>query len=174
MIPKKSIIALVVLAGIGTALWLAHRNPNPLPASAKADRVLVEKSRRRLTLFRNDTPLKSYRIALGGSPVGQKQHEGDKRTPEGQYSINGRNQRSVYHLALHVSYPSPQQEDIARKREGSPGGNVEIHGLYNGLGWLGALHRLRDWTAGCIAVTNTEVEEIARAVPNGTRIEIVP
>jgi len=162
MIPKKSIIMLVVLTGIGAALWLAHRNPNPLPASAKADRVLVEKSRRVLTLFRNDTLIKSYRIALGGSPIGQKQQEGDKRTPEGRYVINGRNQRSTCHLALHISYPSPQQEDSARKRGVSPGGNVEIHGLYHGLGWLGGLHRLRDWTAGCIAVTNTEIEEIAR------------
>lgn len=98
--------------------------------------------------------------------------EGDGKTPEGLYVIDYRNQRSQFHLSLHVSYPRPEQVARAKKKGISPGGMIMIHGLRNGAGFLGRFHRLADWTTGCIAVTNEEIEEIWRVVPDGTSIEI--
>jgi murein L,D-transpeptidase YafK len=156
------------------ALFCANHEWNPLSPDAKADRILVEKAARRLTLFRGSTALKSYRIALGRSPVGPKEREGDHRTPEGIYSIDRRKPDSAFHRALHISYPSPSDIAQATKRGVAPGGDIMIHGIRNGLGWIGAFHRIRNWTSGCIAVTDVQIEEIWRAVPNGTPIEIRP
>jgi murein L,D-transpeptidase YafK len=143
-----------------------------LPPDAIADRVVVEKATRVLTLLSGNRVLKTYPIRLGRNPSGAKTREGDGRTPEGQYLIDHRNPTSRFHLALHVSYPS--QTDIARAAAARvpPGGDIMVHGLPNGLGWLGRLHQLFDWTNGCIAVTDREIEEIYRAVPDGTPIEI--
>ena len=141
---------------------------------ARADLVVVEKARRTLTLYRGRTVLKTYRVALGRNPEGHKQQEGDGRTPEGTYVIDSRKADSRFYRALHVSYPNAEDRRRARSRGVSPGGAIMIHGLPNGWGTIGAAHRLRDWTDGCIAVTNEEIEEIWRLVPNGTRIEIRP
>ncbi len=146
----------------------------PLPDGAVADQVLVEKSARRLTLLREGKVLKQYHVALGKQPVGDKEQEGDKRTPEGEYKIDWRNAGSRYHLALHISYPDKSDTEQARAKGLSPGGDIMIHGLRDGLGWIGRLHRMLDWTNGCIAVTNPEVEEIGQAVRDGTPIKIVP
>lgn len=140
----------------------------------RADRVVVEKGLRRLTLLRDHRVLESYRVALGPSPVGAKQCEGDGRTPEGLYSIDSRNRDSAYHRALHVSYPERRDVENARHVGCRPGGAIMIHGLKNGFGAIGAAHASVDWTAGCIAVTNEEIEEIWRLVPNGTPLEIRP
>ncbi len=149
--------------------------PNlPLFSNRIADRVLVEKKARRLTLFRNNTPLKTYEIALGRQPEGAKRFEGDNKTPEGRYVIDTRKKNSSYHRALHISYPSSRDAAFAAQQGRSAGGSIMIHGLPNGMGSLGSFHRLRDWTAGCIAVTNTEIEELWRAIPDGTPIEIRP
>lgn len=121
-----------------------------------------------------DTVVKSYRIALGGVPKGHKECQGDNRTPEGHYIIDSRNKSSKYHRSLHVSYPNPADIRAAKKRGCNPGGDIMIHGLPNGYGWTGASHTAIDWTLGCIAVTNKEIEEIWRLVPNGTPIEIKP
>ena len=152
----------------------AHLNPHPLPSNAAANRVLVEKSARRLSLLRDGIILKNYRVALGHAPVGPKEQEGDQRTPEGTYLVDFHKADSDFHLALHISYP--EQRDIDRASAGgtSPGGDIMIHGLANGKGWIGAFHRLTDWTAGCIAVTDFEIEEIWRAVADGTPVEIRP
>lgn len=154
----------------------AMLSPQPPPrlSSRIADRVLVEKNARRLTLFRNNRPIKSYEIALGRQPVGAKQFEGDNKTPEGRYVIDFRKRNSSYHRALHISYPGPQEAAFAAKQKRSAGGNIMIHGLPNGMGSMGPLHRLRDWTAGCIAVTNNEIEELWQAIPDGTPIDIRP
>lgn len=152
----------------------AHLNLHPLPSNSIADRVLVEKSIRRLTLLRNDTLLKTYRVALGRAPVGPKEQEGDQRTPEGIYQIDFHKEDSDYHRALHVSYPEQQDTDRAAASGVPAGSDIMIHGLPNGRGWIGAFHRRSDWTAGCIAVTDFEIEEIWRAVPDGTPIEIRP
>jgi lipoprotein-anchoring transpeptidase ErfK/SrfK len=139
-----------------------------------ADWILVEKKARRLTLFRNHKPFKSYDIALGRQPEGPKRFQGDNKTPEGRYRIDSRKKNSDYYRALHISYPNSDDAAYATKQKRSAGGDIMIHGLPKGMGSLGPFHRLRDWTAGCIAVTNTEIEELWRAIPDGTPIEIRP
>ena len=118
--------------------------------------------------------LKEYHITLGFSPIGPKEREGDGRTPEGIYIIDFHKPDSAFHRALHVSYPSAQDNARAAEAGLSPGGDILIHGLPNGLGALGSAYRLRDWTAGCIAVTDPEIDEIYASVNDGTLIEILP
>jgi murein L,D-transpeptidase YafK len=127
-----------------------------------------------LSLFRDDKRLKSYRVALGRNPVGPKEQEGDMKTPEGIYEIDSRNPQSDYHLALHVSYPSDEDMARAAARGVNAGFDIMIHGIANGRGWIGAFHRLHDWTAGCIAITDEEIEELWRVTPDGTTVEIRP
>jgi len=174
--PRKHLIIAAAAAGALASLvgWANLPDSPPLSAGAVADRVVVEKSARTLTLLRHGTVLKRYRVALGGEPRGPKRRKGDERTPEGVYRLDYRNPRSNAHLALHVSYPD--SADVARARaEGVPPGDlIMVHGIINGLGWVGRLHRLADWTDGCVAVTNREMDEIWRAVPVGTPIEIRP
>lgn len=165
------IIAIITVLGVVSALSIkARRLENPLSANATADRVLIEKSKRRLTLLNKNTPLKTYEVSLGKEPEGKKIEEGDGRTPEGIYSIDRRKPNSKYHRALHVSYPSAGDITQAKARGVSPGGDIMIHGLPNGIGFIGKLHTKRDWTLGCIAVTNPEIEEIWRVVPDGATV----
>ena len=139
-----------------------------------ADKILIEKKARRLTLLRDSIPIRNYRIALGHAPEGPKTCQGDCRTPEGSYVVDRRNKYSLYHWALHISYPNEADRIAARKHKCSPGGDICIHGLPNGYGWIGKSHTLHDWTIGCIAVTDKEIEEIWSLVPNGTAVEIRP
>lgn len=166
-------LLVLCLAAIGVAA-AAYLNIHPLPREAVADRVLVEKSARRLTLLRNGAVLKTYRVALGHAPIGAKEYEGDQRTPEGIYTIDFHKPDSDYHLALHVSYPEQHDVDRAGAQGFSAGSDIMIHGLPNGRGWIGRFHRRKDWTSGCIAVADFEIEEIYRAVPDGTIIELRP
>ena len=138
------------------------------------DKVLIEKKKRLLTLISGGQAIKTYKIALGGNPVGPKERRGDNKTPEGNYTIVSRNRRSDYHLSLRISYPNGKDKKRAKELGVSPGGDIMIHGIKNGLGWLGGFHSEIDWTEGCIAVTDNEMEEIARLVPNGTPVEIRP
>lgn len=147
---------------------------DPLPPDTWADKVIVMKKEHVLMLMRGDHVLKTYKIALGGDPVGPKQQEGDHKTPEGFYILDRRNQRSRFYRSLHISYPNAEDQRRAAAKGISPGGDIMIHGLPNGFGWLGAAHRARDWTDGCLAVTDAEMDEIWRAVPDGTPIEIRP
>lgn len=159
-------------------LWVAFTTSaladSPLAGDAVADRVVILKARRELQLMRGGKVLKTYRVALGPDAVGQKEQQGDGRTPEGIYTISGRNVKSSYHRSLRVSYPTPEQREAARRKGVDPGGDIFIHGLPNGWGWIGSGHRLKDWTLGCVAVSNDEIEEIWRAVPDGTVVEIRP
>lgn len=139
-----------------------------------ADRVLVLKKERTLQLLSHGTVIKSYKVALGGEPLGPKTRQGDHKTPEGIYVLDSRNAHSQFYKSIHISYPTPEQRTVARKKGFSAGGDVYVHGLPNGYGFVGASHRLKDWTDGCIAVTNEEIDEIWRAVPDGTPIEIRP
>lgn len=172
-----------------TVLAVAALAPGPAAASTtnpaavplyqqigKADYILVEKAARRMTLWRNREVLREYPIRLGLNPVGTKQREGDSRTPEGLYWIEGRNPNSAFHLSLKISYPAPWDVIMASHRGDNPGGDIVIHGLPNGTNPARALdiHRRVDWTDGCIAVTNQEMEEIWSLVPDGVAIEIVP
>ena len=139
-----------------------------------ADRVVIEKAARKMTLYRGQNGIRSYRIALGSDPTGKKQCQGDNRTPEGQYIIDGRNKNSRYHLSLHISYPNAADREAAERLRCNPGGDIMIHGLANGYGWVGKLHTAYDWTLGCIAVNNQEIEEMWSLVPNGTPVVINP
>jgi murein L,D-transpeptidase YafK len=138
------------------------------------DRILIEKKARRLTLFCQGRLIKTYRVALGREPVGRKTTEGDGRTPEGCYIIDYCNADSKFHLALHISYPNEADKRRAAARGVSPGSDIMIHGLMNGTGRMGKRHLARDWTLGCVAVTDKEIDEICRMAPVGTKVEIVP
>jgi murein L,D-transpeptidase YafK len=161
-----------LIAGIACSLALASLAH--AAESTKADRLLIEKAARRLTLFANDAPIRTYTVSLGGNPVGPKQREGDQRTPEGLYSINARNSNSSFHRSLQISYPDEEDRARASSAGVDPGGLIMIHGIRNGLGWVGRLHRFFDWTDGCIAVTDAEMDEIWELVEIGTPVEIKP
>lgn len=170
-----ALFAAGLLLALGLEFTQALRTVPAMAASdEQASRVVIDKAARRLTLERDGRVLARYAIALGSAPIGQKQREGDGRTPEGVYSVDFKHPGSRYHLALRISYPDERAQAAARQAGVSPGGDIMIHGIRNGLGWLGAFHRERDWTDGCIAVTNAEIREIWTRVPHGTPVEIRP
>jgi murein L,D-transpeptidase YafK len=166
------LVAIVLL--IGGIYVYAHRVCNPVPVGTMIDRIVVEKSARKLSIFAGDKQLKSYRVALARNPIGAKEEEGDMKTPEGLYWIDWRNPESDYHLSLHVSYPSEEDNARAAKRGVNAGFDIMVHGIRNGGGWIGAFHRTHDWTAGCIALSDEEIEELYRVTPDWTPIEIRP
>src|SRR4030042_4077098 len=139
-----------------------------------ADRILIEKSARRLMLISQGEVLKSYKIALGGNPIGPKERQGENKTPEGTYVIDGRNKDSRFHLSLRISYPNERDKNRAKELGVSPGGDIMIHGIKNGFSGVGVAPTGGDWTKGCIAVTDEEIEEISKLAPNGTIVEIRP
>jgi murein L,D-transpeptidase YafK len=145
-----------------------------LVAESKADHIIVHKKARTMELIRAAQVIKTYKIALGGESVGPKTRQGDHRTPEGIYVIDSRNAHSQFHRSLHISYPNTADRERAIKLGVATGGDIYIHGLPNGYGFIGAAHRARDWTDGCIAVTDQEIEEIWRLVDNGAPVEIRP
>jgi murein L,D-transpeptidase YafK len=132
------------------------------------------KSQRTLALLSRGKVIRSYKVALGGDPVGAKEQQGDHQTPEGRYVLDRRISKSRFDKSIHVSYPNEHDRQRATKKRASPGGDIMIHGLPNGLGSLGAAHRAMDWTDGCIAVTDAEIDEIWDLAPDGTPIEIRP
>lgn len=166
------LIPAVLIGAFLLALAVKPRPAIPELQPETADFVLVDKSDRRLDLLRQGAVIRSYRIALGGNPLGPKRQEGDQRTPEGDYVIDYRNPASRYHLSLHISYPSAADRAASKKLGVPPGGDIFIHGLPNA--WpTGSAPKL-DWTLGCIAVDNAEIEEIWSLVPDGTPIRILP
>jgi murein L,D-transpeptidase YafK len=167
-------VAIVGAVIVWDAAKLDRTVPPLAPTDQRASRIVVEKGARKLTLLTPNAALRTYDVSLGSAPLGHKLKEGDGRTPEGLYTIDFKNARSRFHLSLRVSYPSAQDRDAARQRGVPPGGDIMIHGLPRGLGWLGKIHLLRDWTDGCVAVDNREIEEIWRLVDVGTVIEIRP
>lgn len=146
----------------------------PLPADARADLVIVRKKDHTLTLISHGNVLKTYRIALGRDPVGAKTRKGDHKTPEGIYVLDRKNAKSKFYRSIHISYPNAEDRRRAAAAGVDPGGDIMIHGLPNGFGWMGNLQQDVNWTDGCIAVTDPEMDEIWRAVPIGTPIEIQP
>ena len=169
---RTTSLALAVLLVLAGAWYLWP--PPKLAPGVRADLILVEKAARRLSLIRGQEILKTYPVSLGSSPLGPKYCQGDGRTPEGTYRISGKNAASRYHLALKISYPGPVDRERAEKAACNPGGEIMIHGLPNGLGFIGKFHRLHDWTQGCIALTDPEIEELYQAVPVGTPVVIEP
>jgi murein L,D-transpeptidase YafK len=139
-----------------------------------ADSIVVEKSKHMLTLYQAGFPVRTYGVALGKEPTGDKQRIGDNRTPEGIFRIDFKNPQSKFHMALHISYPDAAHLQRANALGVAPGGDIMIHGLPPAFKSYGASHREFDWTKGCIAVTDEEIEEIWRAVPQGAPIQIKP
>ncbi len=151
--------------------WSDETVSHPTP---KVDRIVVVKSTRTMTLMSDGKVLKTYRVALSREPVGAKERAGDHKVPEGEYVVDSKVPHSRFHLGLHISYPNAADRERARKLGVRPGGNIEIHGLDSKYAWVGNLQRYVDWTDGCIAVTNLEIEEIYKLVAVSTPVEILP
>jgi murein L,D-transpeptidase YafK len=167
------------LCGIVTASVLLASAFGPtasttVPTAIKVDSILILKKSRLLELLSDGKVLRTYKVALGRGGLAPKEREGDSLTPEGHYIVDSRNAASGYHRALHISYPNSEDRRRAASLGVPPGGAIMIHGLPNGLGWLGTTHQLYDWTRGCIAVTDPQIDEIWSMVPVGTPVEIRP
>lgn len=148
--------------------------PDAAPTESLVDRIVVHKMARRMELIRDGKPIRTYHVDLGWQTLGHKQYEGDGRTPEGVYWIEGRNAQSQFHRALKISYPNEEDRARARARGESPGGMIMIHGQPNNPASYARAQKKRDWTEGCIAVSNDEVDEIWAMVADGTTIELLP
>ncbi|WP_310556602.1 L,D-transpeptidase family protein [Flavobacterium sp.] len=171
---KKTILLLVLLLFIVGILIFYFYPEKKLPSNSVIDHIKVYKSKRQLLAYNNGKLLKTYRISLGKNPIGHKEFEGDSKTPEGIYYINDKNPNSGYYKNLGVSYPNEKDMAYAKTLGKSAGGDIKIHGLRNGIGFLGKFQRYTDWTAGCIAVTNNEIDELFTNVKIGVKIEILP
>jgi murein L,D-transpeptidase YafK len=170
---NRRISTTLCLCGLSASLTLGCTSPN-IDKESRADQIVVVKSRHTMTLLSHGQPIKTYRVALGKGSGGPKRRQGDHETPEGKYVIDSKNLQSRFHLALHISYPNASDR-IKAQAEGVPtGGDIMIHGVEKQFAWIGHLQREVDWTDGCIAVTNSEIEEISHLVPIGTPIEIKP
>jgi murein L,D-transpeptidase YafK len=167
---QKAMLALVALS----LVLPACNQSQPLPEGTRVDKIVVVKSAHTLTLMNDPEMIRTYKIAIGRNQVGAKTLSGDHKTPEGEYVIDAKKSASRFHLALHISYPNQIDRDRSQQIRVNPGGDIEIHGIENGLGWIGGLHRSVDWTDGCIAVTDEEIDEIWKVVAVGTPVEIRP
>lgn len=171
--PKNWLCAqlVLVLLLLGSAAHAQARRSIP---QQQADLIVIVKSTRTMTLYRGRSVLKTYKVALSRDPVGPKTREGDHKVPEGDYVVDEKIAHSQFYRALHLSYPNAQDRARARRLGVNPGGDVEIHGLPPGYAWIGRGQHMIDWTDGCIAVTDAEIDEIWQLVPVGTRVEIKP
>ena len=169
---KWTLRTLLVLISVGLIYYFYPETE--LPTNTKIDKLIVIKSERIMEAYSGGHLIKTYKISLGQNPFGDKELQGDKRTPEGEYTINDRNPNSGFHKNLGVSYPNKTDMAEAKKKGLNPGGEIKIHGLRNGVGFIGKFHRLFNWTAGCIAVTDKEIDELYKTVDLGTPIIIRP
>ena len=172
----RLLIYLCLLIGLGfiaASLYSPMRPlPPPPPLSGGVDRIVIEKAARRMQLFQDGQAVRTYRIALGFTPAGDKLRQGDGKTPEGEFTVDRRNSESAFHLSVGLDYPL--RDDVIRAANGgySPGGDIFIHGQPNAV--ADGLKIKGDWSAGCIAVTNAEIREIWAVTPIGTKVEIRP
>jgi murein L,D-transpeptidase YafK len=141
-------------------------------ADGPVDLIVVDKSAHRLSVYRAGRLIREFRVALGRGGPGPKVQQGDGRVPEGTYRIVAHNPNSAFHLSLRIGYPTPEQIAAATRRGVNAGGDIMIHGLPNQKAWIGAKHTTVDWTDGCVAVTNAEMDWLYKAVPDGTRVDI--
>lgn len=167
------VIGLPVCVAAMASIFM-ERSEQPADQMPRITRVQLDKSDRALKLLDGERVVRTYPVALGFSPSWHKQQEGDGRTPEGNYVLDWRNAKSGYYRSIHVSYPNEADRSAAQARRVDPGGNIMIHGQPNGFGALSPFLQMRDWTHGCIAVTNEHMAEIWEMVENGTPIEINP
>jgi len=168
----RNIMRIVLLCIVGTLMWSGLEYASA--SLARVDKVVVIKGKRLLILMKDGELFKTYRVSLGKRPEGHKIESGDQRTPEGRYILDSKNPKSKYHLAIHISYPNELDTINAQKRGVSPGGGIMIHGLPQHAPHFKEINGYADWTNGCIAVTNPEMEEIWQFVNAGTPIEIKP
>ncbi|NLC69764.1 MAG: L,D-transpeptidase family protein [Desulfuromonadaceae bacterium] len=140
----------------------------------EADLVVVYKSTRTMALIKDGLPFREYSISLGENPLGHKIKEGDKRTPEGEYLLDWRRDNDFYHRSIHISYPNEEDREAARERGVKPGGMIMIHGIPKIYERVADVLKERNWTSGCIAVSNDEMNEIWNLVRDGTPIRIIP
>ncbi len=171
---KRSAVLFCALLGLGGQGAFGASQSASGVLLQKADEVLIEKSKRTLSLLKEGQVFKTYKVSLGREPVGPKTEQGDGKTPEGDYVIAARNPHSQFHLSLKISYPNAADRKQARTRGVDPGDFIMIHGLPNGLSEFGKTHVLMDWTDGCIAVTDSQIEEIWKIVKVGTKVRILP
>jgi murein L,D-transpeptidase YafK len=177
-----AVVSLAALATLARADSLSSATAQTAPAAIRstpqsvpvADRLVVRKAQRKLFLMRGDDILRTYKIALGLNPVGHKERSGDFRTPEGKYRLTRRNARSDFFLSIQVSYPNDQDVSHAKRNGWDAGGSIMIHGLPNTLKRPPEYYETRDWTDGCIAVTNSDMVEIWLMTPDNVPIEILP
>ena len=158
----------------GVTLYASHLNLSFAKTTGTADSIIISKSAHTLSLMSGKTVLKTYRVAIGRGSGGRKQFAGDNRTPEGKYIIDEKNSASKFHKALHISYPNTEDKARASNLGRSPGGDIEIHGLPTAFAWVGPAQHVLDWTSGCIALTNEEIDELWKLVAVGTPVEIDP
>jgi murein L,D-transpeptidase YafK len=171
---SKSILVILTLI-IAVLGYIAYaQSVKQLDKSTIINKIIVEKGKRRMHIYSNGKLIKTYKISIGKSPIGAKENEGDKKTPEGLYIINDKNPNSAYYKNLGISYPNEQDIIKSNKKGKKPGGQIKIHGIKNSFFWIGKLHLIIDWTDGCIAVSNDEMDELYDIVKIGTQIEIKP
>lgn len=168
---RKHGIVRLILSLVATSFFLpaAHGSDFPL-----ADKVLIEKEKRKLHLMKDGQPFRTFDIALGVAPIGDKNQEGDFKTPEGSYMLDARNPDSDYFLSIHISYPNGSDRDEARTRGVAPGGQIMIHGQPNTPTYSAGYYQREDWTNGCIALSNSDMIDIWLMTPNSVAVEILP
>jgi murein L,D-transpeptidase YafK len=155
-------------------VWLLFLLLPVLSKAETADRIVVNKSQHEMVLYRNGVVLSKYHVTFGANPVGHKQQSGDERTPEGRYVIDFKKADSAFHKALHISYPNTVDVEKAKRLGVNPGGDIMIHGQRNGFGWAAWFSQKFNWTDGCIALTNADMDEVWRQVEPKVVIDIYP
>ena len=173
---KNILIAVLLFLLVPPALLAAYYflPASEIPKNKKVTKIVVLKSKRKLLVKSGDATIAEYLVSLARNPVGDKKCQGDGKTPEGSYVLDLKNPGSSFHKSYHISYPDAKDRKESAGLGCNPGGNIMIHGLPNGLGLIGKLHRFYDWTDGCIALTDEEMDELWEVVPAGTPIEILP
>lgn len=170
----KQIVCFAMLLITAAPITASELPGDAMELGLQIDQVLVRKHERRLYLMAADDVVRSYRVSLGDNPSGHKLFEGDQRTPEGSYTLDWRNPGSDFYKSIHISYPNEQDRNMAESWGLDPGGSIMIHGVPNDAGDLAFAYEGLDWTNGCIAVSNAEMDEIWQLVKDGTPIEILP
>ena len=170
------LICLLAMLAAALLLWQRQLAPVPPPSlpplSGPIELIRIEKAARRMTLWQDGVAQRSYRIALGFAPTGDKQRQGDGKTPEGRFHIDRRNENSAFTLSLGLNYPRPQDQARAKAGGYDPGGDIMIHGQPNQLPDEYLVKG--DWTLGCVAISNAQMREIWPHIPIGTAVEILP
>jgi len=169
----KKLLLLIVLILMAALIYNIYPEAK-LATTAQIDSLVVFKSQQKMLAYQQGKLLKTYQVSFGNSPTGHKEFKGDEKTPEGIYAINAKNDKSGYHKNLGISYPNAQDIKHAKLIGKSPGGDIKIHGLRNGLGLINKFQRWFNWTNGCIALTDTEVDELYQSVKIGSKIQINP